>query len=110
MSKLIVVLGVILMSWGVGLGAYQAEYWFRYGLKMNISVLDALIYLDQRLGHFSSWDWLKRLQEYPGAYGLLDQISFAVLLFVSGLVLLVLARFVAQLEKERRLKRIRRHP
>jgi hypothetical protein len=106
MSKLIVTFGVISLSWGLGVSVFQAYYWLRYGVKLNISVLDALFYFNEHLWPFYSWDWLTKLRGFTDIYRRLDQISFALLLVVFGLVLLVFARFIAQLERERRAKRV----
>jgi hypothetical protein len=99
-SKFTAIIAVIPISWGLGIAAFQGYYWLRYHMGWNISVLDALIFLDDYLPLLRLWELAKRLP--PDAYRALDNSSLALLFVVIGLTLLVVASFMSRLERRLR--------
>jgi hypothetical protein len=91
LNKLLLLIAGISTALGVGIGAFQAYYWFWYGVYVNISALDAFSYVDE---HFISMGRLS-----GEGFRLLEAAPLALLLVILGLVLLLVSLFLAQMEK-----------
>jgi len=91
LNKLLLVIAGISTGVGVGVGSFQAYYWLWQGVSLKISALDAFIYVDE---HLISMGRLP-----VEGFRLLEAAPLALLLIILGLLLLLLSRFAAQIEK-----------
>ncbi len=91
LNKSLLVIAGLSTGLGVGIGAFQAYYWLWQGVSVNISALDAFIYIDEHL---------VSMGELPGeGFRLLEAVPLAFLLIIVGLILFLLSRFVTQIRK-----------
>jgi len=94
LSKTLLVFAGISTGFGVGVGAFQAYYWLWYEVYVNISALDAFIFVDE---HVISMGRLS-----GEGFRLLEGAPLALLLIILGLILLLVCLFLAQMEKSYR--------
>jgi hypothetical protein len=91
LNKVLLVIAGISAGVGVGVGAFQAYYWLGYGVYVNISALDAFIYVDEHL---------ISMGRLPGqGFRILEAVPLALVLIILGLLLLMLSFFLVQLGK-----------
>jgi hypothetical protein len=91
LKKFFLVIAGVSAGVGVGVGAFQAYYWLWYGVYVNISALDAFVYVDE---HIISMGRL------PGeGFRILEAVPLALVLIILGLLLLLVSFFLVQFEK-----------
>jgi len=91
LSTILLVIAGISTGFGLGVGAFQAYYWFWYDVYVNISALDAFAFVDE---HFISMGKLS-----GEGFRLLEGAPLALLLIILGLTLLLVCLFLKQMEK-----------
>ena len=93
-STILLVIAGVSTGFGLGVGAFQAYYWIWYDVYVNISALDAFVFVDE---HVTSMGKLS-----GEGFRLLEGAPLALLLVILGLILLLVCLFLKQMEKHSR--------